>query len=81
MSRTTEPKRCPECGRGDLVEITFREGSTQAEGEPIQEADTRQVETYSCGHEVIGPPLDRTAAGSDALEVERRGSSDTIEPL
>jgi len=81
MSQTAEPKLCPECGRGELIEITFREGSTQAEGEPIQEADTRQVETYSCGHEVIGPPLDRTAAGSDALEVERRDSGDTVEPL
>ncbi len=81
MSQTAEPKRCPECGRGALVEITFREGSTKAEGEPIQEADTRQVETYSCGHEVIGPPLDRTASGPDALEVERRNSTDTVEPL
>ena len=81
MSQTAEPKRCPECGRGRLVEITFREGSTQGEGEPIQEADTRQVETYSCGHEAIGPPLDRTAAGPHALEVERRDSTDTVDPV
>jgi len=76
-----EQKRCPECGKGVLVDITFRHGSTQGEGEPIQESDTRQVETYSCGHEVTGPRLDRTAAGSDDLEVERRRSDETADPV
>ena len=76
----SEPKRCPECGEGLLVDITFREGSTLAGAEPIQEAETRQVETYSCGHEVTGPPLDRTASGSESLEVERRDSAETVDP-
>ncbi len=79
MSEMSERKRCPECGVGVLVDIAFREGSTQAEGEPIQEADTRQVESYSCGHEVVGPRLDRTASGSEALEVERRDSAETTD--
>ena len=80
MSEERGSKRCPRCGEGVLVDIAFREGSDLADGEEIQEADTRQVETYSCGHEVSGPRLDRTAAGSDALEVERRDSSETTEP-
>lgn len=76
-----QERRCPECGQGTLVEVTFREGSTEVDGEAIQESATRQVESYSCGHEVIGPPLDTTAAGAGDLTVERRQSDDTVEPL
>jgi hypothetical protein len=78
-----ETKRCPVCGRGTLVEITFREGSALEDeaGEAIQEADSRQVESYSCGHEVAGPRLDESAAGTDDLEVERRQTDETAEPL
>ncbi|MFB3737449.1 MAG: hypothetical protein ACE14W_00610 [Candidatus Velamenicoccus archaeovorus] len=53
-------------------------------GEPLPELDpgkqrpsSRQVDTYSCGHEVVGPPLSR-ADGS--LDVERRSSEETVEP-
>jgi uncharacterized protein (DUF983 family) len=75
---TPESKRCPICGQGRLVDITFREGPQHdAAGEEIQTADTRQVETYSCGHEVLGPRLDETAAGTDELQVERRESDET----
>jgi hypothetical protein len=80
VANEAEPRRCPVCGRGSLVDIAFREGSTLAEQEDIQEADTRQVETYSCGHEVRGPGLDATAA-SDDLQVERRNSDETAEPV
>lgn len=80
MSGQPEAKRCPTCGEGVLVEITYRSGSTLAEDEAIQESDTRQVETYSCGHEAAGPALDRTAAGSADLEVERRRSDETADP-
>ena len=80
MSGQPSEKRCPTCGEGVLVEITYRSGSTLAEDEAIQESDTRQVESYSCGHEVSGPPLDRTAAGSEDLEVERRRSDETAGP-
>jgi hypothetical protein len=79
-----EPRKCPTCGLGDLVDITYRESPGQPAGagdEAIQTADTRQVETYSCGHEVLGPALDQTAAGSEDLEAERRESDETIEPL
>ena len=69
------------CGDGTLVDVTFREGSSKDEvEEEIQLADTRQVETYSCGHEVPGPSLEESAAGTDDLEVERRGSEETAGP-
>jgi hypothetical protein len=80
MAEPAEPRRCPECGEGDLVDITYREGSPVDVPEDIQEAETRQVETYSCGHEGLGPRLDRTAAGTDALEAERRESEETVDP-
>jgi hypothetical protein len=66
-----------------LVDITYREGSAkEAEaGEAIQEADSRQVESYSCGHEVVGPRLDESAAGTDNLQAERRETDETAEPL
>ncbi len=78
-----ETKKCPVCRQGTLVEITFREGSAMESeaGEAIQEADTRQVESYSCGHEVVGPGLDESAAGTDDLEVERRETDETADPL
>ena len=75
-------QRCPECGVGTLVEITYREGRAAGGDdleEEIQSGETRQVETYTCGHEVTGPRLDATAADDD-LHVERRGSEETVEP-
>ncbi len=80
MASDSGSKKCPECGRGDLVDITYREGSPAEVGEEIQTSETRQVETYSCGHELIGPRLDRSAAGTSALEVERRETEETVEP-
>lgn len=80
MPTPEESRKCPECGKGDLVEITYREGSPAEVDEEIQTADTRQVETYSCGHEVIGPPLSLSASGSDRLEAERRESEETVDP-
>jgi hypothetical protein len=83
MAMEAGTKKCPVCGKGDLVDITYRdepEVSPDTE-EPIQTADSRQIESYSCGHEVSGPRLDRTAAGDEDLEAERRGSDETTEPL
>ncbi len=78
-----ETKKCPVCGQGTLVEITYRQGSPLEDeaGEPIQTGESRQVETYSCGHEVVGPRLDASAAGTEDLEVERRQTDETAEPL
>jgi hypothetical protein len=77
---SADARKCPECGKGDLVEITYRERSPSDGAEDIQTADTRQVETYSCGHEVVGPSLAQSAAGTDELEAERRESEETVEP-
>jgi hypothetical protein len=79
VSNEAESRRCPVCGEGTLLDVTFREGSDLAEGEAIQESDTRQVETYSCGHEVGGPRLDATAASED-LQVEHRASEENADP-
>jgi hypothetical protein len=79
VAEDPDSKRCPECGQGVLVDITYREGpNPTGVEEELQIAQSRQVESYSCGHESIGPALDRTAA-SDHLEAERRESEDTAE--
>ena len=44
----------------------------------IQRADTPILESYTCGHEVSEPGLD--SADAEVLEVERRDSSDTVDP-
>jgi hypothetical protein len=74
--------RCPTCGDGVLVDIAYREGSglPDREGEAVQDPDARQVETYSCGHEVVGPRLDATSADG-GLEVERRTSEETTDAV
>jgi hypothetical protein len=80
-----EKRLCPRCGRGELIDISFDEGPpSEVEGvgetshAPAQLARTRQIEMYSCGHEVIGPSL----AGADEteLDVERRTSEETTDP-
>jgi hypothetical protein len=76
------PLRCPTCGRGDLVDINYNEPSDvspPSEG-PMQEADSRQVATYSCGHEVSGPRIDRADQAGPALDIERRTSDETVPP-
>ena len=72
-----DEKRCPECGEGTLVDITYREGRAAGGDEvdePIQSGETRQVETYSCGHEVVGPRLDATAGARVRREPVEIGS-------
>lgn len=71
-------KRCPVCGRGELVEILYTGGSSREE--PKQGSDTRQVEAYSCGHERIGASLDEAASPDSDLEVERRTAEETVDP-
>jgi hypothetical protein len=69
------PQSCPICGQGTLVDVSFNASSRAVPDERIQEADTSQVVTYSCGHEVGGPRLDETAVTGE-LEVEHRTSED-----
>jgi hypothetical protein len=71
------PTRCPECGKGTLADIAF-DAQPPGEDMPEQQPEARQVDVYTCGHKVLGAPL---AAADDQLDVERRGSDETAEPL
>jgi len=62
------------------VDISFDAGaSSDSQDVPEQGADTRQVESYSCGHQVLGPRL--TEADPHRLDVERRTSEETVAPV
>ena len=76
------PLRCPLCGQGALVDINYNQPASGGPppDEPMQEADSRQIATYSCGHEVPGPRIDRAAQAGPAIEIERRTSEDTVPP-
>jgi hypothetical protein len=65
--------RCPVCGVGRLRDVAFDAGPDEQQG-----SGSREVQTFTCGHEVIGERLD--SADADHLEVERRGSEDTVTP-
>jgi hypothetical protein len=60
---------CPICGEGTLRTVDFGN----------QQPDSRQVQTFTCGHEVEGDPLQ--TADADRLDVERRQSEDTVTPV
>jgi hypothetical protein len=70
-------KRCPVCGRGELVDILYTGGSPSEA--PKQGSDTRQIETYSCGHERTGASLDEAASPESGLEVEHRSAEETVD--
>lgn len=69
--------RCPTCGDGVVTDIAFDTG-TGEDGEPSQDPSARQLITYSCGHQVLGPRL--ASADPERLDVERRASEDTVDP-
>ncbi len=72
-----ETTTCPICGEGTLVDLAF---DGRADDEALRQApDSRERQTYDCGHEVLGLAL--RSADADALDVERRSSKDTVEPL
>ena len=77
MDMDVNEKRCPVCGHGELVDILYTGGSS--EEEPKQGSDTRQVETYSCGHEHLGARLDEAASPDSDLEVEHRRAHETVD--
>lgn len=68
--------RCPVCGVGVLAGISYNEG-TRNEPVPEQQPTSRQLDTYTCGHQVVGAPLE---AADDRLDVERRSSEEAAEP-
>lgn len=63
---------CPICGKGTLADIDF-DGDDQ-----FQDPESRQVDTYTCGHEVPRAPLE--VADTDRLDVEQRTSEEVASP-
>ena len=67
-----EERRCPVCGRGTLADIDFG-------GEDLfQDAESRQVDVYTCGHEVERAAL--ATADPERLDVEQRTAEETAAP-
>jgi C4-type Zn-finger protein len=60
---------CPICGKGTLLATEFG----------TQQPDSREVLTFTCGHEVEGATLQ--TADADRLDVERRTSEETVIPV
>jgi hypothetical protein len=65
----SESTTCPICAKGTLVTVEFGD----------QQPESREVQTFTCGHEVEGGRL-RTA-DADRLDVERRQSEETVTPV
>jgi hypothetical protein len=65
----SESITCPICGKGTLRTIDFGD----------QQPESRQVQTFTCGHEVEGARLQ--TADTDRLDVERRESQETVTPI
>jgi hypothetical protein len=70
--------RCPVCGEGVVADIAYDRQASRPGDVPHQSAESAEVTTYSCGHEVPGRSL--ATADGDELDVERRESQDTVEP-
>lgn len=60
---------CPICGKGTLRTVDFGD----------QQPESRQVRSFTCGHEVEGDRLQ--SADADRLDVERRESKETVTPI
>ena len=73
--RTRGPD-CPVCGKGVLADIAY-DAAARAEPAPEQQPTSRQLDTYTCGHQVPGARLE---AADDRLDVERRTSEEAAEP-
>lgn len=67
---------CPVCSRGTITDIVY--DAVPGSREPVQRADGTELVIYSCGHRVPGPSL--ASADQDRLDVERRTSSETVDP-
>lgn len=78
----TSDARCPICGVGVVVDITYdvdrTTADTPATDVPMQTADSDQLTRYSCGHSVAGASL--ASADADRLDVEQRSSEETLAP-
>lgn len=79
MAKGSDLGRCPTCGDGTLVDVTFDLDPADPVADGRQVAESRQVETYSCGHVVVGPRL--SSADQENMTVERRTSDETTTPV
>jgi hypothetical protein len=68
--------RCPICGVGRLQDLAYDEGSVARPLE--QQADSHEIQTFTCGHTVDGPSL--STADAEGLDAERRDSAETVDP-
>ena len=75
-SAETRAARCPVCDRGTLADIVY--DVDPASVEPSQTSDSHEASVYTCGHRVSGPSL--ATADQERLDVERRGSEETVDP-
>jgi hypothetical protein len=73
-----EAGRCPICGEGRLVDIAYDAGTKTSDGRPTQQPESRQLSSYSCGHEVAGASL--ASADPEVLDVERRDPTGDVTP-
>jgi hypothetical protein len=73
----TETLRCPVCGEGVLRNIAYDEQDPDL-AIPKQAPESREVVSFTCGHEVEGRFL-AEAARFDP-NVERREAEDTVAP-
>jgi hypothetical protein len=69
---TGSERRCPVCGEGVLADIDF--GGDELFQDPV----SRQVDVYTCGHEVERDRLE--SADTDRLDVEQRRSDESAAP-
>jgi hypothetical protein len=78
MTDGPDPATCPICGRGVLADIAFDAPGPDRQPDLRQTAESREVLTFTCGHEVPGPSM--RSADADALDVERRRSAEAATP-
>jgi hypothetical protein len=77
-ARPSSNLRCPICGEGVLAAIAF--GGRRPEARvPKQGPESRELLTFSCGHEVEGGKL--AEAARDDQNVERRTADDSVTPI
>lgn len=72
-----EEVRCPVCRKGVLADITYDDAADPS-ARLEQQPESRQLDHYTCGHEVRGAEL---ASADDALDIEQRDSEETATPL
>ena len=65
----TDSTTCPICGKGTLRTVEFGD----------QQPGSRQMQTFTCGHEVEGGRLE--SADAEEMDVERRTSDETVTPV